>query len=162
MKRRDAIEPRLHRARVFAIEPLQIVDTVRLGMRDDTPQRRYFPVIDRDDELAKPLMRNAALGAISVERALARDAEPRLQAPFGIIEPGMDHLATARGGVLTDPAFLLEEQDLAAGAGQDPRHRQSDDAAADDNTLDRFGHAETPSPSRCAGPSLSPAGRGLG
>src|SRR6185312_1114106 len=127
---------------------------------------RQLRLLAGDGELAEPAVRDAALAAIGIEAVAAGDAEARLEAPFRIVQPGMDDLAVARRGLRADPALLLEHQHLAPAPRQRPRHREPDHARADHHAFDGVGHASaeslSPSPSRrfAPGPSLSPRGEG--
>ena len=136
----EAGEIGLERPRLRAREPSEILDPVGARFRHDGAERGDLFLGDRDDQLADSAVRHAALRAIFIEPLAPGDAGARLEAALWIIESGMDHFAVARRGMGADPALLLEQQHVAAGQGQGPRHCQSDDAAAHHHAFDRFGH----------------------
>src|SRR5882724_9924384 len=89
----------------------------------------------RHDQLAAIAVRDAMVGAIGVERALAADAHARHPAPGGVVDAGVDHFTVARGGDGADALGSLQHDDLAAGLREPPRHRKSDDAGPDNDAL---------------------------
>src|SRR4051794_39205290 len=96
-----------------------------------------FSLLDvtRDDDLAKTAMRHAMLCTIGVKQMSGARKEVLPQATFLVKLAGMDSLAIARRGVLTEPRFGFQDQDLAASCSQCPRHGETDNAAANNDTI---------------------------
>ena len=96
-------------------------------------------VLDRDDELADPLVRDAVTRAELVELRVARHAEPRLQRAGGVVHPGVDDLAVAAGLLGAVALRALEQHEVREEGGQAGGDRQTDDARPDDRHP-RVGH----------------------
>src|SRR5262249_12406271 len=135
-------------------EPLEIVDTVCVGPLPDPLDRGQIFVPTGHQELADLLMGYAVLSAVLVERAPALETEHRLQAAPGIIEPGVDHLAVARGGLGADPSLLLEDEPLASVERERTGDREAHHARPHNHALDlRLTH-DTSNPKRAASWSI--------
>ena len=102
-------------------------------------ERPTLGVLDRDDELADPLVRDAVTPAELVELRVARHAEPRLQRAGRVVHPGVDDLAVAAG--LLGPVALraLEQHEVREERSQAGGDRQAHDARPDDRHP-RVGH----------------------
>ena len=85
----------------------------------------------RGDDLAAAAVGDAVLFAQLVEEAVARDAQPRLQRPRRVIDPGVDHLAVAAGGLLAGARVPLQDHQVGMARGQAGGHGQAHDAGAD-------------------------------
>ncbi len=134
-------EGRLQAPQLAGIERHEVLDAVRGGARPNAVQERQLLLGTGDDQLAEALVRHAMRRAIGIEAALALDAGQRLEAVLRIVDPGMDHLAVARGGLEADAVFALEHHDFDAGLRQRPRDGEPDDPGPDDDAFDRsFGH----------------------
>src|SRR5580704_8120255 len=81
-------------------------------------------------------MRDAALGAIAVEKIPAGTAQPRLERVGFVVDAGMNDFAVARAGVHAELAFAFENEHLTAGARQRSGRRESDDPRADHDAID--------------------------
>ena len=92
-------------------------------------------LVHRHQELAASLVGHAEVIGERVEHRLALDAEPGLVEAGRIIDAGMDDFAIARTHTLADSAFFLDDDDLAPGERQRPRHGEPNDARADDETF---------------------------
>ena len=68
-----------------------------------------------------------------------------------IVDPGVDHLAVARGRDRADRRFALEHENLAAGEREAARDREPDDAGADNHAFDLFHHRDPPRSARVRG-----------
>src|SRR5437016_912609 len=117
-------------------EPFEIVDPIRASRRLDLLDPGDLLLAGGDDQLADRGMRHAMLTAIGVEPLAPLDAAARLEAPFRVIEPAMDDLAVARGGLETDRVGAFEDDDLMPGQGQGARRGEPDDPGADHHRFD--------------------------
>src|ERR1700731_2820928 len=103
-------------------------------------------------------MWHAMLTAIGIEPLAPRDAAARLQAALWIIQPAMDHLAVARGGLEPNRVGAFEDDDLTPSQGQGARRGEADHPGADHDPFD-FVHPRLanfrlrPSGGRGRGPS---------
>ena len=114
-------------------------------LRSSTPLASACALIDcsfsaslrrgRDDQLAAIAVRDAVIPAVSIERPLAADAHPRHQAARLVVDAGVDHLAVAGGRHRADRLGRLQQDHLAAGLRQPPRHRETDHARTDNDAL---------------------------
>ena len=114
---------------------LHAFDAVGLGVRADRLQLLGFLRRRGHDQLAAIAMRNAVIGAISVQRAPAADAHLRHQAAGAVVDPGMDHLAVARGGHRADALGLIQHDHFAAGPSQPARDRKPDHPGSDNDAI---------------------------
>ena len=80
--------------------------------------------------------RHAVVAAESVKHRLALHAQPRFGQACRVIDPGVNYLAVTRAHASADRALGLNDDDLVAGAGEHASHRETDDACADDETID--------------------------
>src|SRR6185437_4328346 len=112
----DRGEIRLKTAQRVGAEEFKIADAVRRRPLANAVEQRELALLAGDDELAEPLVLDAALGAIGIEHLAAGDAGARLEAAPRVVDAGMDDLAVARGGLEADAVFALEHHDLDAGA----------------------------------------------
>jgi hypothetical protein len=83
-------------------------------------------------------MRNSELLAECVQHCFAVDAEPRLVEPWRIIDASMDDFAVARTDACANPTLAFDDDHLPPGPSERSRDGETDDACADDQTLDRF------------------------
>src|SRR5262245_38812916 len=97
----------------------------------------------RHDKLAAAPVRNASLLAIAIKRVAPLHAELRLEATGIVVNPGVDHLAVARGRSRADRRFLLHNDDLNATQRQCPGNRKTDHSCSNNHGLD-LEHASTP------------------
>ncbi len=135
-QRRDAVQLRFEPPRLGRGQPFEIGDAIGAGCRLDLLDAGDFGLLGRDDQLAEPRVRDAALGAIGVEALAAGDAGRGLEAAFRVIEPAVDDLAVARGGLEADRIGALKDDDLVSGKRQRTRRRQPDDTGADHDRFD--------------------------
>src|SRR5260370_14865705 len=142
--------PRLKGGRLAAGDTFEVINAVRRSPAPHALEDRQLLLSDGVRELAQPLVRDAALGAIGIEPVAAGNAEARLEAALGVMQPGVDHLAVARGRLGADPALLLQHQHLAPAARQRPRHPKPHPARADHHAFDGGDHRV------CSTSSLSP------
>ena len=100
----------------------------------DPLQPPELALLRGDDDLPALLVGDAALGAVGLEQPHPAAAQPRLQRPGLVVEPGVHDAAVAPGLVQRDRMLLLEHDDVRAGllADDQPREREPEDAAADD------------------------------
>ena len=75
----------------------------------------------RDDQLATPIVVHTVARAVVIERVLAGDAEPRLEAVLRIIDSGVNDLRVARAGLGADGVPALDDDDLASRHGEAAR-----------------------------------------
>ncbi len=137
----DRGERRLDPAQLVGADIFEIADAVGHRAGADAVEQGELAFLASDDQLAEPLVRHAALGAIGVEHLAPGDAGARLETALRIIDAGMDDLAVARRSLEADAVFALQHHDLDAGARQRPRHREPDHPGADDDAFDVFSHA---------------------
>ena len=71
-----------------------------------------------------------------IERVLARDAYPRLQAVDRVVEAGVDDPGIARADLRADDAVAFEDDHFAPAQRQGARDREPDDAGAYHDALD--------------------------
>ena len=128
----------LERARLLAAEPDEIGDAVGLGLGFERGELVDLSRVHRHQELAASLVRNAELLAERVQHRFAVDAEPRLVEPRRIIDAGMDDFAVARTDARANPALAFDDDHFPPGPSERPRDGETDDARADDETLDQF------------------------
>src|SRR5258708_25817283 len=83
---------RLKRARLAAADTFEVINAVRRSPAPHALEDRQLLLSDGVRELAQPLVRDAALGAIGIEPVAAGNAEARLEAALGVMQPGVDHL----------------------------------------------------------------------
>ena len=133
-----SLERGLERARLLAGEPDEIGDAVGVGLGLERRELVDLAGVHRHEQLAASLVGNAERLAERVQHRLAVDAEPGLHEPRRIIDAGMDDFAVARADSRADPALALDDDHLAPGAREGPRHGKPDHPSADDETLDRF------------------------
>lgn len=117
-QRRRAAQRRFQPHGVFAGNELQIVHAVGAGALRDAFELRGLLGAGGHDQLAQPLVRNAAFGAIGVQQVLAAHAQAGLEAARGVIDAGVDHFGIARAGAGADGLGGLGHQHLAARLGQ--------------------------------------------
>src|SRR5205085_9761350 len=122
----------LQALRLRGAEPLEIVDAIGARAGVDLLDPGDFLFAGRNDQFAEPGVRHAMLAAIGVEPFAAFDAALRLQAALRIIEPAMDDLAVARGGLEPDRIGALKNDDLVPGERQSARRGETYDPPADD------------------------------
>ena len=89
----------------------------------------------RHDQLAGIAVRHAVLLAIAREPRSPATHMTRLQAAGRVVDPGMDHLAVARGRHRTDTFGLFQDDHCAAGLGQPPSDREAHHARPDHDAL---------------------------
>jgi hypothetical protein len=75
------------------------------------------------------------LPAVFIERLLAADAHPGHQAAGLVIDPGVDHLAVARGRDGADAFGGLQHDHLAACLREPPGDRKTDHPRTDNDAL---------------------------
>ena len=135
-QRRDAVQLGFEALRLGGGQPFEIGDAVGAGRRLDLLDAGDFGLLGRDDQLAEPRVRHAALGAIGVEALAPGDAGHGLEAAGRVVEAAMDDLAVARGGLEADRIGAFEDDDLVPGQCQRARRRQPDDPGADHHRFD--------------------------
>ena len=112
-----------------------VVDAVDRGALADVSELAVLLGVGGDDQLAAIAMRNAVIGAISVERMPAADAHLRHQAAGAVVDAGMDHLAVARGGHRADALGRLKHDHFAAGQSEPAGHRKPDHTRSDNDAI---------------------------
>ena len=91
--------------------------------------------IRRHQDLADPFVRDAELAAERIERMLPGHTKLRFQAPRGVVDPGVDHFAVARGSFRADHVGRFQDHHLVAPERHLARHRQADHTGADHRTI---------------------------
>ncbi len=137
---RDAIKRRFETLRLRGGEPLDIVDAIGARRGRDLFEGRDLALVGGDDQLAELGMRNPVVAAIAVEPLAPGDAACRLEAAGRVIDPAMDDLAVARGGLEADRPGALEHKHLAAGERQCPRGGEPDHPGTDHDAFDFVHH----------------------
>ncbi len=125
---RDAGKLRLEAQRFFRRQPLQVVDAVLVRGRCDCVELGDLAGLRCDEQLAATTVRDAVLGAKTIEQGLAGDAELGAQAARRVVEPGVDDLRVARARFRADAAVALEYQHLLALLRQSPGDGEADDS----------------------------------
>ena len=98
-------------------------------------QRRELLRTGGHHELAADLHRDAVFDREVPHRSGAGRAQPSLETPRCVVEPGVDHARIAPGLVPGDLCFLLQHRDVMPAAGQFVRGRQPYDARSRDDDL---------------------------
>src|SRR6516165_3516374 len=88
-------------------------------------------------------MGHAMRGAECVQHPSAAHAMPGAQRVGRIIEPGVDHLAVARGDAVGDPTGHFGDGHLMTGLRRSARDGKPDDASADHQNLNRGSSLES-------------------
>src|SRR5437899_13049829 len=101
-QRGDAVQLGFEPACLRRAQPFEIGDAVGPRRSLDLLDPGDLLLGGGDDQLAERGMRYAVLAAIFIEPPAALDTAPRLQAARRVVEPAVDHLAVARGGLETD------------------------------------------------------------
>src|SRR3984885_15353318 len=83
-------------------------------------------------------MRNAELLTERIQQRFAVYTEPCLVEPCPIIDTGMDHFAVAGTYPRANPALAFDDDDFAPGPSERSCDGETDDARADDKTLNRI------------------------
>ena len=135
VKRRGARELRLERLSRRAVEPREL-DAVGLRRGGDAGEARQLGIGRGDDELFAAPVGNGAPGAEPVEPLTPSDAQAGLERARRIVDAGVDHLAVARTRPRAEARGGFEDQHLASGERQLPRHREAHDAGPDHHRID--------------------------
>ena len=125
---------RLDLAQRLPLEPAHAGNAVRPRSALELPQPVELALVERDDELAALLVREAALREVGAQQADAAAAELRLERARRVVDAGVDDAAVAAGLVERQVVLLLQHGHRRVGAqlGEPPRHREADDPGADD------------------------------
>ena len=116
------------------VDDAELLDAIGLRPVDDALQAARL-VADGHHELAAALHRDTVRIEISVKHSPAVHTVARLQAALGVIEPRMDHLGIARGGMHRDLVFGFQHDHFAARPGEGAGRRKADHAGADDDHI---------------------------
>ena len=130
----------LELVRLGAGDQAHAVDVVEMRALEQMQQHLLFFIAVGDDELAAVVVIDAARLAVGVQRAVAGDAEARLEAARGVVEAGMNHAAVARRGDGARMGLGFEQQDFAPGQRQCARDGEAHDARTDDDAFDLVCH----------------------
>ena len=106
-----------------------------------------IPALQRGDvgrarghqQLAAQPVRDTAARAVLHQQSPAAHAQPRLQAARCVVEPGVNHLAAARGHTGAEMRLALGDHHLEPGLRQRTGTRQPDHAGTDDEHVDLVG-----------------------
>ena len=137
VKRRDSARVGLDLRHLAGSEPAQARHSVGLPAPLELVEAPDLALVDGDDQLAGAPVRYLALRAERIEGARALDAQPRLQGPRLVVDPGVDHPARAAGLVPTQPRLRLEDDDPRVGVPDDqlPGDGRPQDPPADDRQV---------------------------
>ena len=127
---------RLQRQRLGLREQLQITHAVGGCALADGTQLVHLRRAGGDYQLAAAPVRDAAFGAVAVQKLFPLHAQPRLEGTLRVVDARVDHLAVARAGGGAEAFRRLQHQHLAPGQRQRARHCQADHAGADDHGID--------------------------
>jgi hypothetical protein len=108
VQRGDAARVRLDLTQAGAVEAPQARHAVRVPAPLELVEARQLGLVERDDHLAAALVRDLVALAVLVQLARALDAEPRLQRPGRVVDPGVHYAAVVAGLVTPDAVLLLE------------------------------------------------------
>ena len=115
------------------VEPAETGHAVAGGTLLERVEACELGVLDRDDELAALVVRQALLLAVLAQQQPPAGAQLGLEAARRVVDAGVHDAGVVPGLVRGEPVLLLEEDDR--GAGMPSRelapHGQPDDAAAD-------------------------------
>ena len=90
----------------------------------------------RDDELAATIVRNVIGRAERVQPFGPLDAQLRLEAPAGVVDPGVDDAAVVRAGFHPGAGMAFGDRNRKAGGSQFGRRREACNASAYDEGID--------------------------
>ena len=135
-QRRIAAQLGFERNRLCGAQQREIVDAVRACALHESFQRGNLFGRGRDDELSAATVGDAVRRAVRVELLASGDAQPGLQRPRRVVEPGMDHFAVARTGAGADSVLALDDERLQALPRKRARDREADDPGADHDRID--------------------------
>ena len=139
---------RLQRQRLGLREQLQVIHAVAGCALADGTQLVHLRRAGGDYQLAAAPVRDAAFGAVAVQKLFPLHAQPRLERPLRVVDARVDHLAVARAGGGAEAFRRLQHQHLAPGQRQRTRHRQAHHTGADDHGIDLLpAHAGVSKPS---------------
>ena len=133
---------RLDLAQPRGVEPPQ----PRHAVGDPAPLELVEPgqlvLAERDDQLPARVVADPALLAVGAQLAHPLDAQPRLERAGHVVDPGVDDARVVAGLVRADAVLALEHDDPPPGVAPPElaRHREPEDAAADDRDVRRGGH----------------------
>src|SRR5215207_434622 len=137
MQRVDADRVRLDRGDLVGADPPQFRNAVCDPPALELVEARQLLGAGGDDQLARPLRRDAPPLAVRVELGGAGDAQPRLQRARRVVDAGVDDAAGMAGLVARDPGRRLEHRDADAVVAQRQlaRHGEAHDPGADDHDV---------------------------
>ncbi len=151
-ERADAAQVGLESARFGGGEPREVVDAVVVRAPADALQGFQFGVVDRDEQLADPAVRNRARLAVFVEQHAPADAQAGFVGAGLVVEAGVDHARIARARLLPKTIAAFHDQGLAAAQLQRPADRQPDDPGTDHDAVCLVHSRRSfPMGTRCAG-----------
>ena len=139
----EAGELRLQPPGRRAVDEVDALDAVDLRLLEDAFEPRDLALVGGDDELAAFAVRHAVRGAKVVQHPPPARAVIGALRAGRIIEPGVDHLAVARGRAGADGVGGLRDDHLMPGQRRRARDGEADDAGADDEDL-HFSTCELP------------------
>ena len=132
---RDARAVRLRLAHLLGRgKQLRALDAIGPGALPQAHERKRLAVVERDDELAHLLVRDAPRVAVCVRPAVALDAEPGLEASRRVVDARVHHAAVVARLVRRQRGLLLQHGDGERRVPQLQlaRGRKAHDAAAND------------------------------
>jgi hypothetical protein len=102
----DRRKRRFDPAQLVGVDIFEIADAIGQRAPPASVEQGKLALLAGDDELAEPLVRHAALGAIGIKHLAPGAAGSCFEAALRVLDPGVDHLAKARRGLETDTVFV--------------------------------------------------------
>ena len=123
-------------------QKLEVINAVIYRTLADRNEPALLLDRGRNDELAAAIMAHTSLPAVRVQLLAPGHAGARLQRTRRVVNAGVNYLAVARTRFGADISVLLNNQHLAAGTRQCTRTGQPCHPGANNEGINRFGHAE--------------------
>jgi hypothetical protein len=125
--------------KTLLVDEFNARDAVGLRPREELIEATKLPFVRRDYNLSAPLVRNCILVTICIESPASFDAEPRLQRPRRVVDPGVNYAAVVSGLVYPGCRLFLENNDPKSGIPKESLScdGQTEDSSADDDEIRR-------------------------
>ena len=139
----------------LAGDPAQALDAVGDAAALELVELRPLRLRDRDDQLAGAAGRQPARLAVVEELARALGAEARLERAGGVVDARVQDAGVVPGLMEARDRLALEHRDGAVGLPRQQlaRHREADDAGADDDDVGLFARRGQGRPTVAADPT---------